>query len=228
MTSAYMTQLLTDIDALSAGIDQNKLIANTRAAVIDGIDRFTLSDAEKSKLYANFEIQFSLGVVGKVIDAVVNSGLIEQQIELEKAKIALANQQLLSEQNNTEKLQAEIALLGSNKALVDAQTLTEGKRKLDVIAGINIKNEQVLATRQSAKFEESRRFVLLESTKFNNQIQKADKSTAFLNSLALDNNFTITEAHLTSVKNDINAITVADITYTEEITQDVAYVNPGT
>lgn len=228
MTDAYVTEMLRNIDTISSGLDNNGLIANTRDAVQNGLKTFQITPAEKAKLYANFEIQFSLGVVTKLIDIVAQSGLVEQQIELEKKKIELLTQQILSETQNTEKVTAEVALLGSNKALVDAQKLTQDKQRLDVMAGINIKNQQVIATQQTAKFEEARRHVLLNSTKFNNQIQKAKEENALINSLAVDDSFTITDTHLLRSKNAMDAITTTDISYTSEITTAVGIIDAGT
>jgi len=227
MASEFLTTYLETIDEITTHLDSNNLIANTRSAVLDGLKSFQITPAEKAKLYANFEIQFSIDVVTKVIDTAMQSGVVEAQIKELNARVALLTQQLASETQNTAKLQAEIALLGSNKILVDAQKATEDKRKLDVMAGINVKNWQAEGAKQSALFEESRRHVLIKSTKFNNQIQKADKSTAWFNSLAVDDGFTMTEAHITSVKNDIDAITVEDITYTSDITGTVVHVAYG-
>lgn len=227
MASEFITAYLDTIDDITARLDDNNLIAKTREAVLSGLKSFQITPAEKAKLYANFEIQFSIDVVTKVIDTAMQSGVVEAQISELNARVALLTQQLASEAQNTAKLQAEIALLGSNKILVDAQKATEDKRKLDVMAGINVKNWQAEGAKQSALFEESRRHVLIQSTKFNNQIQKADKSTAWFNSLAVDDGFTVTETHISSVKADIDAIAVTDITYTSDITGVVAHVAYG-
>jgi len=228
MASEFITGYLDTIDEITTRLDTNNLIAKTRTAVLDGIKSFQTTPAEKAKLYANFEIQFSIDVVTKVVDTAMQSGVVEAQIKELNARVALLTQQLASEMQNTAKLQAEIALLGSNKILVDAQKVTEDKRKLDVMAGINVKNWQAEGARQSALFEESRRYVLLKSTKFNNQIQKADKSTSWFNSLAVDDGFVITEAHIASVKADIDAITVEDVSYTSGVPDTVTHVEYGT
>lgn len=226
-TPEFITAYLDTIDAITTRLNTNNLIAQTRTAVLNGIKSFQVTPAEKAKLYANFEIQFSVDVVTKVVDTAMQASVSEVQIQELNARVALLTQQLQSELKNTEKLQKEIDLLGSNKLLVDAQKITEEKRKLDVMAGINIKNWQAEGAKQGALFEESRRFVLLKSTKFNSQIQKADKSTAWFNSLAVDDGFTMTESHITSVKTDIDGITVEDITYTSGITTAVAHVDYG-
>jgi len=248
MTSSYVTEVLSNIDSISDGLDQNGLITKTRSAVQTGIKKFQITPAEQAKLYANFEMQFSLGVITKLIDVVIQSGLIEQQIAVEKKKIdlmieqiktqaeetylknaqaRLTEQQILSEVQNTTKVTREHELLAENKALVMAQKATEEKRKLDVMAGINIKNEQALSTRQSAKFEEARRHVLIGSTQQNGQIQKSKEENATLNALALDADFTITESHLTRVKSALDGITLTQISYTEELTSTVGIVNAG-
>lgn len=224
-TTAFITAYLDTIDAITDRLNTNNLIAQTRTAVLNGIKSFQVTPAEKAKLYANFEIQFSVDVVTKVVDTAMQASVAEKQIEELTAKILLLSQQLLSEQKNTEKMTEEIQLLQSNKLLVDAQILTEGKRKIDVMAGINVKNWQAEGAAQSAKFEESRRHVLIASTKFNNQIQKADKSTSFLNSLAVDDGFTITAEHLSGVKADIDGISVADVVYISDITSTVNHVD---
>lgn len=230
MTSAYVTEILGNINAFSAGIDENQLITKTRAAVLTGIKSFQATPAEKAKLYANFEIQFSVQVVTKLIDAVISAGLVEQQIEVEKLKVQLLTQQNLTEVQNTSKTTAEVALLASNKALVEAQILTQAKQRLDVMAGINIKNEQALSTRQSAKFEEARRHVLIESTQQNSQIQKSKEENAMFNSMAIDESFVITESHLTRIKTALDAITTSAVTYTEELddtTNPVGQIDVG-
>lgn len=220
----FINGYLDTIDAITERLNTNNLIENTRNAVLNGLKSFQISPAEKAKLYANFEIQFSVDVVTKVIDTAMQSGVVEVQIKELTARVELLKQQLKSETENTEKIKKEIDLLGSNKSLADAQIETENKRKIDVMAGINIKNWQAEGAKQSALFEESRRHVLIKSTMFNSQIQKADKSTAWFNSLAVDDKFTMTEAHIASVKKDIDAITVEEITYTSDIDADVVHV----
>jgi len=227
MTEVFVNEILGNITAISEGLDENGLIVKTRDSVQNGIKKFQITPAEQAKLYANFEIQFSLGVITKLIDVVVQSGLIEQQIELEKNKIELLKQQVLSEIENTAKIEAEVALLESNKLFVEAQTRTEEKRKIDAMAGIQIKNWQAESTKQSAKFEEARRYVLINSTLFNNQIQKSKEENATLNSLAVDDSFVITESHLTRVKAALDGITLSAITYTEELTTAVEHIDAG-
>lgn len=226
-TPEFITAYLDTIDTITTRLNTNNLITQTRTSVLNGIKSFQVTPAEKAKLYANFEIQFSVDVVTKVIDTAMQANVSEVQIQELNARVALLTQQLENELKNTEKLQKEIDLLGVNKLLVEAQTVTEGKRKLDVMAGINIKNWQAEGAKQSALFEESRRHVLIKSTKFNSQIQKADKSTAWFNSLAVDDGFTMTESHISSVKSDIDGITVEDITYTSGITAAVVHVDYG-
>lgn len=230
MTDAYVTTVLKNIDDITAGIDANALIEKTRTAVLTGIKSFQTTPAKKAELYANFEMQFSVQVVTKLIDSVLQAGLIEQQIELEKKKIELLTQQILSEVKNTQKAEAEIALLSSNKALVDAQKATQEKQRLDVMAGINIKNEQALSTRQSAKFEEARRHVLIASTQQNSQIQKSKEENAMFNSMAIDESFVITETHLTRIKTALDAITTTSVSYSTELdagTNPVEQVDAG-
>lgn len=227
MTDAYVTTLLSNINAVTAGIDSNALITKTRNAVLTGIKSFQTTPAKKAELYANFEMQFSVAVVTKLIDSVISAGLIEQQIEAEKKKIELITQQILTEVQNTAKAAAEVALLGSNKLLVDAQKATQEKQRLDVMASINVKNEQALSARQSAMFEEARRHVLLASTQQNSQIQKSKEENAMFNSMAIDESFVITETHLLRVKAALDAITVTPIAYTEELTTSVGQVNAG-
>lgn len=153
---------------------------------------------------------------------------LEAEAPLKSAQKILVDQQKLTEINTTAKVLKESALLDSNKLLVDAQKATQEKQRLDVMAGINIKNQQAISTQQSAKFEETRRHVLLKSTLFNNQIQKSKEENATLNSLAIDDGFVISDAHLTRVKSALDGISVADITYTSEITQPVGIVDAGT
>jgi len=95
------------------------------------------------------------------------------------------------------------------------------------MAGINIKNEQALSTRQSAKFEEARRAVLLSSTQQNAQIQKSKEENAMFNSMAIDEAFVITETHFARVKSALDAITVTPVNYTEELNTAVGQVNAG-
>lgn len=228
MTQAFIDEFISDLGQITTAIDSNTLIANTRKAVQEGLQAFAITPAEKAKLYANFEIQFSVQTVTKLIDTVMAGSLTEKQIETEAAKIDLLKQQLASEVNNTAKVAAEIVLLGENTNLVRAQTATEEKRKLDVMAGINVKNEQALSTRTSAKFEEARRYILISSTLFNNQIQKAKVENETLNSIALDTGVTISADHLTRVASANDAITLTEVSYTSELTTEVAHVNPGT
>lgn len=239
MTDSYVVEVLKNIKDMSTGLDANPMIVNTRNTVLTNIKKFQIIPSEQAKLYANFEIQFSVAVVTKLIDSVIESSLKEKQIDLLK-------QQILSETKNTDKIAAEIALINSqkamvdqqklteveqtikttkegellvsNKALVNAQTLTQEKQKLDVMAGINIKNEQALSTRESARFEEARRHVLIESTKQNAQIQKSKEENATLNSLALDDAFVITESHLLRIQTALNNITTTDVSYTSNLT----------
>lgn len=195
-----------------------------------GIKSFQATPAEKAKLYANFEIQFSVQVVTKLIDSIISAGLIEQQIEVEKLKVQLLTQQKLTEVQNTAKTTAEEALLTSNKELVEAQILTQAKQRLDVMAGINIKNEQALSTRQAAKFEEARRHVLLASTQQNSQIQKSKEENSMFNSMAIDESFVISETHLTRIKAALDAITTTSVSYTTEldtVTNPVEQVDVG-
>lgn len=241
MTDAFSKAVIADINTISTALDENKLIDKTRNAVLKGIKSFQTTPAEKAKLYANFEMQFSVNVISKILDSVLQGTLIEQQIETEKQRKAsmiiedalksaqklLVDQQKLSEVNTTAKISKESDLLVSNKALVDAQKATQEKQRLDVMAGINVKNEQALSARQSAMFEEARRHVLIESTKQNAQIQKAKEENATLNSLAIDDAFVVSDTHLTRVKDALDAITVAELTYTEELTVAVVQVNVG-
>lgn len=235
MTDAYIENLMSHLDVISGRLDQNKLITKTRSAVQNGLKKFAITEAEKAKLYASFEIQFSLGVVNKLLETVLQADLLEQQVQVEIEKIALTKkqtdlvaQQILTELQTTTKVQNEAALLSSNKTLVDAQVSTEAKRKLDVMSGIELKNEQMLAARQSALFEEARRIVLIKSTLFNNQIQKSKEENALLNSLALDDAFIITAEHFSRVQTAMDNISTTEITYTTALTTDVPHVDPGT
>jgi hypothetical protein len=230
MTDVYVASILKNINDITVGIDNNALITKTRTAVLTGIKSFQTTPAKKAELYANFEMQFSVQVVTKLIDAVIGAGLIEQQIEVEKLKVQLLTQQILSEVQNTAKGAAEIALLQSNKGLVEAQILTQAKQRLDVMAGINIKNEQALSTRQSTKFEEARRHVLIESTQQNSQIQKSKEENAMFNSMAIDESFVITESHLTRIKAALDGITTTAVSYAEELdttTNPVGQIDAG-
>jgi hypothetical protein len=228
MTPTYVTEVLGNIEAISAALDNNALITKTREAVLTGIKGFQITPAEKSKLYANFEMQFSVQVVSKLIDVVVNSGLVEKQIATEAAKVALLTQQLETEVQNTLKVTNEVALLASNKLLVDEQIKTEKKRTYDVMAGILVKNAQVHATTQSAKFEEARRYILIHSTESNDQIQKADREVALIQAIATDETLTISTTHLQRAVDGLDGILAAPVAYFTEIDDIALAVNPET
>lgn len=228
MTDNYVTEVLANIEAISAALDNNALITKTRQAVLTGIKGFQITPAEKSKLYANFEMQFSVQVVSKLIDVVVNSGLVEKQIATEAAKVALLTQQLATETQNTLKVTNEVALLASNKQLVDKQITTEDKRRLDVMAGILVKNAQTHATMQSAKFEEARRYILIHSTESNDQIQKADREVALIQAIATDETLTISTTHLQRAVDGLDGILAAPVAYFTEIDDIALAVNPET
>lgn len=278
---ALIDDLITDIGGISATVNTNILVSGARASVTEGIKSFMISPKEKATILANFEMQFTGGILNKIIDASIQARVSESQIALSIAEAALKQQELLikekeillqeqritlaqqeialkikqidvmereitlkealntaqiaqieqqtlTEVQNTIKVTKEHELLSENKLLVIAQQATEAKRTIDAMAGINIKNWQAESTKQSALFEESRRIVLLKSTQFNNQIQKSKEENATLNSLAVDDSFVITETHLTRVKAALDAISVGDIAYTSEITQDVVHVDYGT
>jgi hypothetical protein len=228
MTPTYVTEVLGNIEAISAALDNNALITKTREAVLTGIKGFQITPAEKSKLYANFEMQFSVQVVSKLIDVVVNSGLVEKQIATEAAKVDLLTQQLATEVQNTLKVTNEVALLASNKLLVDEQIKTEKKRTYDVMAGILVKNAQVHATTQSAKFEEARRYILIHSTESNDQIQKADREVALIQAIATDETLTISTTHLQRAVDGLDGILAAPVAYFTEIDDIALAVNPET
>lgn len=245
---AYIDDILTSVSTISASINTNELVVGARSSVTTGIKSFMISPKEKATILANFEMQFTGAIISKIIDTVMQAkvseaqiALINKQILTETQRVAsmiiedglkgaqtiLVEQQKLTEANTTVKIVKESDLLTSNKALVEAQVLTQGKQRLDVMAGINIKNEQALSTRQSAKFEEARRFVLIESTKQNAQIQKSKEENMTLNSLAIDDAFIVSDTHLTRVKSALDAITVSELTYTEELTVAVGQVDAG-
>lgn len=228
MTDTYVTEVLNNIDTITERLDANKLITKTRDAVQKGIKKFQITPAEQAKLYANFEMNFSVAIVQKLIDVTIQSGLIEQQIEMEKKKIDLITQQIETEVQNTLKTTAELELLGENKRLVEAQVETQKKQKLDVMAGINIKNQQAKATLESARFEEARRHILIDSTLFNNQINKSKEENALLNALAVDDKFVITDTHLLRVRNAMDGITTTKTTYTTGLAGTVPQLNPVT
>ncbi|MDD2267472.1 hypothetical protein [Sulfuricurvum sp.] len=285
---SFIQEILDDINTISDGINTNALVEGARGSVTNGLKAFMITPKEKASIQANFEMQFTGGIISKIVDTVMQGRITEidieikekelelkdKEIQLQNAQLNLAlkeialrtaqidvmnreialkesqstaqisqmnaetalksaqkllvDQQKLTETNTTVKVGNEAQLLSSNKALVDAQVVTEGKRKLDVMAGINIKNEQALSTRQSAKFEETRRFVLIGSTQQNGQIQKSKEENATLNALALDANFGITDTHLTRVRSALDGITLTPISYTEELTSAVGVVDAGT
>lgn len=226
MTPSYLTAVLADVEAISVALDSNSLITKTREAVLNGIKGFQITPAEKSKLYANFEMQFSIQIVSKLFDVVVNSSLVEQQIEVEKAKAALIAQQILTEIQTTLKATNEAALLATNKLLVEEQIKTEKKRTFDAMAGILVKNAQVHATMQSAKFEEARRYVLIHSTESNDQIQKADREVALIQAIATDETLTISTTHLQRAVDGLDGILAEPVQYLTEIDDAVLTVNP--
>lgn len=227
MTNEYLTNFIENLNEITEAIDKNSLITNTREAVKDGIGSFAITEEAKAKLYANFEMQFSIQAITKLIDSVMAGTLQEQQVKVEEAKANLLVQQLKTEIQNTAKITAEIALLGSNKTLVDAQVVTEGKRKLDVMAGIAAKNEQMIASRMSAKFEESRRFTLINSTNYNNIIQKAKVKNEMLNSIALDTGVTISAEQMNDVKEACDAIPTDPIEYETELKSEIITIDPN-
>lgn len=230
-----LQDILNDINAISKAINTNELVKGARESVEKGLKAFMITPKEKAQIKAQFEMQFTGAILTKIIESAMQMRVNDSQISVHATEIALrtaqkelVDQQTLTEVQNTIKVTNEGELLVSNKAFVVAQTATEGKRKLDAMAGINIKNWQAIGAKENALFEESRRHVLIKSTLFNSQIQKADKSTAWFNSLAVDDGFTMTEAHISSVKADIDNISVEEITYVSGISKNVEDVSYGT
>jgi len=241
-------------DSVSSGIASSLMTPKEKATLLANFEtNFTgmivakIIDSVMQASLNEVQIQLStkdLDLKNKQIE-IVDIEIAQKNKELEKLKyeiknilplhksdaesrISMIQQQKLTEINNTSKVLKENTLLDGNKALVDAQVATQKKQMLDVMAGINIKNEQALSTRQNAKFDEARRYVLVKSTQQNGQINKAKEENALINSLALDANFVISDTQLSRSKSAMDAIEITQISYESELTTPVGQVNANT
>jgi hypothetical protein len=220
MTPKEKATLLANFETNFTGMIVSKIIDSVMQASLNEVQ---IQLSQKQLEITQIELEQKQAELEKLRYELDN--ILPLQKSDAEARISMMQQQKLTEQNNTLKVLKENALLDGNKALVDAQVNTQKKQMLDVMAGINIKNEQALSTRMNAKFDEARRYVLIQSTQQNGQINKAKEENSLINSLALDANFVISDTQLSRSKAAMDAITLTPVNYTTELNTKVGQVD---
>ncbi|WP_418179769.1 hypothetical protein ACNSOO_04705 [Aliarcobacter lanthieri] len=201
---------LENIEKISSSLDKNIFIANARKSFSEKISEYELADDEKAKLIAQYEANVSIGIVGEIIKLAKETPLDEAQLKNLNADISIKNEQekIAKEQVCSEKAKTKLIL---------EQILTEKYRHNDIRTSISAKLASLEVTKQQALFEESRRYIALQSNNQNTFMKKADYWNAFLDAMSKDDKVVIKESQLESVKSAIEAIPTDKIEYRTEV-----------
>lgn len=87
--------ILTNIDLISAKINDNVFIKNARTSVKEGLESFAVEEDEKAKIYASFEQQLSATVINNIINVAKELPTIQAQEELIREQIKVQNKEYL-------------------------------------------------------------------------------------------------------------------------------------
>jgi len=84
------TDIIRDINAISASLNGNVLIAQARKDLKEELKRSGVSKEERDRLYANFTQQLALGLISQAIGLAKEMPIISQNSEKIKKDIAIA------------------------------------------------------------------------------------------------------------------------------------------
>jgi hypothetical protein len=97
------------------------------------------------------------------------------------------------------------------------QIVSEKYRHRDLRSSTAVKIASMEITKQQAKFEESRRYIAIESNYQNAHMKKADFKVQQLQAIATDDDIAISTEQMTDSKNTIDNIPTTKITYNSEV-----------
>ncbi len=121
----------------------------------------------------------------------------------------------------------EVDLTDDKNGLIDDQRLTERYRHRDTRAAVMTKNISALMTLHSAKFEEAKTKLSIKANADNMALKKADYKTAMLQALATDDTYVIATEQITDVKDTIDEINTAELSYTSDISTSISTIAEG-
>lgn len=220
--------ILENIATISTTIDENVFIKSAREAFKTGINAYEISDEEKAKLIAQYEANVSVGVITQIINLAKEFPEIQTRVALQseqkttqeeftrKTKYEIQEVKARTSKNYGYEIEEEnnkIKSTDKKNGMIDKQIISEMWRHRDLKAGVIIKNKSVYSTLAGAKFEEARRVIALKANQDNLYLKKAEHKVAQLNAMAMDDDYVITAEQIADVKETIDEISAAELTY---------------
>lgn len=195
--------IIESIRTLSEALNGNVFIQKARDTFKENLTEYSVAEDEKAKMIATYEAQVSVGIMSEIIRAA------KEMPEI------LARQASIKEQTKVIKEQ-QVVERGKLKLLAQ-QILSERYRHKDLRASTAIKIASLQVTTQQAKFEEARRHIAIKANTQNAFMKKADYKVQQLQAIATDDEITINAAQMADAKETIDKIPTDLIDYKSEV-----------
>ncbi|WP_169785076.1 hypothetical protein [Campylobacter curvus] len=180
-------------------ISTSKIYENTLNSFTEGLKLYSVNEQEKSMAFADFMSKSMSALVNIASETALRLGISYEQEVTEQEK---REAEISALEENVLKIRVDQEVGLASLELMRAQGKNEALRKIDLEAGVKLKQQQLLGLHITNIAENEKRKVLIKTANDNAIIKRGEHMTNYLKVLSDDKDFNIKNEKLHEIVKD--------------------------
>lgn len=180
-------------------ISTSKIYENTLNSFTEGLKLYSVNEQEKSMAFADFMSKSMSALVNIASETALRLGISYEQEVTEQEK---REAEISALEENVLKIRVDQEVGLASLELTRAQGKNEALRKIDLEAGVKLKQQQLLGLHITNIAENEKRKVLIKTANDNAIIKRGEHMTNYLKVLSDDKDFNIKNEKLHEIVKD--------------------------